>query len=176
MLRTWNSCLKISIPCGGGFQYLHHSSTSRKRRPKGTQCWGCNWATKFVWDINMGMWPSRLGSLESETVKYGHESRGTLTREWLCWRKPPAIINDRPILLSEIMLHKGYNRKSSVEKILLVRLKGLGAETNWLAVNRQSQSNSDFDSVLPKAEPSSPYWQYRQAHRSGKCVWLRLNN
>jgi hypothetical protein len=26
-----------------------------------------------------------------ETVKYGHESRGTWKQEWLCWRGPAAI-------------------------------------------------------------------------------------
>jgi hypothetical protein len=41
------------------------------------------------------------GSLKSETVKYGHESKGTLTRERLCWRGPVAYIKDRPILSSE---------------------------------------------------------------------------
>jgi hypothetical protein len=45
--------------------------------------WGYNWATLFLRDINMGTWPSRLVSLESETVKYGHESRGTRTQGWL---------------------------------------------------------------------------------------------
>jgi hypothetical protein len=34
------------------------------------------------------------GSLKSETVKYGHESQGTLTRERLCWRGPAAYIKD----------------------------------------------------------------------------------
>jgi hypothetical protein len=34
------------------------------------------------------------GSLESETVKYDHESHGTRTREWLRWRGPAAILND----------------------------------------------------------------------------------
>jgi hypothetical protein len=41
------------------------------------------------------------GSLESETVKYGHESHGTRTRKWLRWRGPAAIVNDRPVLSSE---------------------------------------------------------------------------
>jgi hypothetical protein len=38
------------------------------------------------------------------------------------------------------MLHKDYDRKGSVEKIksLVVNLKGLGAKTNLLVVNRQS--------------------------------------
>jgi hypothetical protein len=56
------------------------------------------------------------GSLESEIVKYGLESYGTRSLEWLCWRAPEAILNDRSILSSESMLHKVYDRKGSVEK------------------------------------------------------------
>jgi hypothetical protein len=41
------------------------------------------------------------GSLESETVIYGHEPYGTRTRKWLRWRGPAAIVNDRPVLSSE---------------------------------------------------------------------------
>jgi hypothetical protein len=44
---------------------------------KGIQCLGYNLATLFLGDINTGTWLSRLGSLESETAKCGHESRGT---------------------------------------------------------------------------------------------------
>jgi hypothetical protein len=44
------------------------------------------------------------------------------------------------------MLHTDYNRKFSVTKMLVVSLKGLVAKTNWLAVNRQAESNSDSDS------------------------------
>jgi hypothetical protein len=40
-------------------------------------------------------------SLESETVKYGHEFYGTRTRKWLRWRAPAKIVNDRPVLSSE---------------------------------------------------------------------------
>jgi hypothetical protein len=45
------------------------------------------------------------------------------------------------------MLHKDHYRKSSVEKSLVMDLKGPDAKTNWLAVNGQSQNNfdSDFD-------------------------------
>jgi hypothetical protein len=44
------------------------------------------------------------------------------------------------------MLHKGYDRKGSVEKkSLVVNLKGLGTKMNWLAVNCRYYSNSDFD-------------------------------
>jgi hypothetical protein len=37
-----------------------------------------------------------IGSLKSETVKYGHESQGTQTRERLHWRGPAAYTKDRP--------------------------------------------------------------------------------
>jgi hypothetical protein len=57
------------------------------------------------------------GSLGSETVKYGPESHGTRTRESLRWRGPAAIVNDRPVLSSERILRKDYDRKFSVEKI-----------------------------------------------------------
>jgi hypothetical protein len=43
----------------------------------------------------------KKGSLESETVKYDLESHGNRTREWLRWRGPAAIVNDRPVLSSE---------------------------------------------------------------------------
>jgi hypothetical protein len=52
-----------------------------------------------------GSGPPGWGSLECETVKYGHESRETRTREWLRWRVPSAIINDRPFLSSARALH-----------------------------------------------------------------------
>jgi hypothetical protein len=45
------------------------------------------------------------GSLESDTVKYGHESHGTRTREWLRWRGPVAFANDRSVLSSERTPH-----------------------------------------------------------------------
>jgi hypothetical protein len=54
----------------------------------------------------------REESLESGTVTCGHESRGTRPREWLLWRGSPAIVNDRPILSPDRMLHENYDRKS----------------------------------------------------------------
>jgi hypothetical protein len=45
------------------------------------------------------------GSLESETVKYGHESYGNRTRQCLRWRGPGEIVNDRPVLSSERAPH-----------------------------------------------------------------------
>jgi hypothetical protein len=100
--------------------------------------WGYN--CLFLGDINTGTWPSRLGSLESETVKYGHEFRRSRTWEWLRWRGPAAIVNHRSILPWERILHEDYNCKYSVGKwnYCVVSLKGLVDKTNWLAVNRQS--------------------------------------
>jgi hypothetical protein len=56
------------------------------------------------------------------------------------YERPSLFIRDNPIFSSEKMLRKDYYRKSWVEKkkSLVVGLKGLHGETNWLAVNRQS--------------------------------------
>jgi hypothetical protein len=43
------------------------------------------------------------GSLKSETVKYGYESKGTRTQERLRWRVPAAYTIDRPVLSSDRM-------------------------------------------------------------------------
>jgi hypothetical protein len=45
------------------------------------------------------------GSLESETVKCGHESHGTRTRKRLRRGGPAAIVNDRSVLSSERAPH-----------------------------------------------------------------------
>jgi hypothetical protein len=45
------------------------------------------------------------GSLKSEIVNYGHESHGSRTRKCLHWQGPGAIVNDRPVLSSEIAPH-----------------------------------------------------------------------
>jgi hypothetical protein len=41
------------------------------------------------------------GSLKSETVKYGYESKGTWTQGRLRWRVPAAYTKDRPVLSLE---------------------------------------------------------------------------
>jgi hypothetical protein len=46
------------------------------------------------------------------------------------WRGPAAVVNYRPILSSERMLHKDYENKYSVEKMLALILKGLVVKTN----------------------------------------------
>jgi hypothetical protein len=45
-------------------------------------------------------------------------------------------------MLHKRLLPQGFSWK---EKSLLVGLKGLVAKTNWLTLNRQSESNFDFD-------------------------------
>jgi hypothetical protein len=37
---------------------------------------GYNQVILFLREINIGIWPSRLGESNSETVKYGHETYG----------------------------------------------------------------------------------------------------
>jgi hypothetical protein len=44
-----------------GFEYLHRSSASRRRRRKGNPVPGYNWAALFLGDVNTGTWPSRFG-------------------------------------------------------------------------------------------------------------------
>jgi hypothetical protein len=61
----------------------------------------------------------RRRSLKSERVKCGYEPRGIRTWEWLRWLWPAAIVNDRPILSSERMLHRNYKRKCSCEKFIV---------------------------------------------------------
>jgi hypothetical protein len=55
------------------------------------------------------------GNLKYETLKYGRESQGTMTRERLPWQGPAAYTKDRPVLLSERAPHEN--------KILTVKQK-----------------------------------------------------
>jgi hypothetical protein len=53
-------------------------------------------------------------SLKSETAKYGHESKGTRSRERILWQEPAAYTKDRPVLSSERSPHK--NKTVSVKE------------------------------------------------------------
>jgi hypothetical protein len=120
----------LLIPCGGAVEYLHCRS-AWKNSDDGV-CW--TWLFGF-WTLhrpvfafillNTGRWiefrnqipmftstvalrvvgGDENGSLESEIVKYGHESHETRTREWLPWRGPAAIVSDRPVFSSERAPH-----------------------------------------------------------------------
>jgi hypothetical protein len=48
------------------------------------------------------------------------------------------MVNDKCILLSVMTLHKDYDLRCSIEQILAMSVKRLGANANWLAVNRDS--------------------------------------
>jgi hypothetical protein len=72
---------------------------SRRRRRKRNPVPGCITGPP----CSCGIWirrPGRPGwrSVESETVKFGHVSHGTRTREWLRWRGPAAVVKERPVL------------------------------------------------------------------------------
>jgi hypothetical protein len=70
------------------------------------------------------------GSLKSEIVIYGQESKGTRTRG-LRWRGPAAIVNDRPVLSSEGCYIRTMTAGVQLKKkrILAVSLNGLGPKT-----------------------------------------------
>jgi hypothetical protein len=67
--------------------------------------WGYNWTALFLGAQILGPCPPVWESVESETVKYTHESHGTWTRERLGWRGPAAVVNDRPVISSERAPH-----------------------------------------------------------------------
>jgi hypothetical protein len=54
----------------------------------------------------------KKGSLKS--VKYGRESQGARTREWLRWLGPAAIVTDRPVLSSERAPH--INKPATIRR------------------------------------------------------------
>jgi hypothetical protein len=58
------------------------------------------------------------GSLKCETVKYGHMSQGTRTRERLRWQGPAAYAKDRPDLSSERAPHK--NKTVTVTQVIKI--------------------------------------------------------
>jgi hypothetical protein len=76
----------------------------------GKICWTVQWrdspGVKLGYPVLRGkqireFGPPGCGSLKSETVKYGHESRGSQTWERLRWRGPAATVNYRSVFSSE---------------------------------------------------------------------------
>jgi hypothetical protein len=67
---------RLALQCvEEGSNYLHRSPANRKMQRKGNVVpGGYNWATLFLGHINTGTWAPGWGSLESQTVKCGHES------------------------------------------------------------------------------------------------------
>jgi hypothetical protein len=69
-----------NIPCGGGIEYLQSITASRRRRRIGNSVPG----DKTGSPCSLGIWMREpglpdWGNLESDTVKCGHEYRGTKT-------------------------------------------------------------------------------------------------
>jgi hypothetical protein len=111
--------LQDSAPCSGGVEYLHRDPASRRRRRK---------EKSRTWDSKMWSWVRQDWDMRMAALAMASSN---------CKRQT--------IVSSERMLHKDYNDKCSVKKILVVSLKRLVTKTNWLTVNRQSWSNSDSD-------------------------------
>jgi hypothetical protein len=76
------------------------------------------------------------GSLNSETVKYGHESQETRIRG-LRWRGLAAYTKDRPVLLSESAPHKNKTVTVKSNKYLVMnpRWSSTPRLNNWLTVS-----------------------------------------
>jgi hypothetical protein len=60
--------------------------------------------------------PTEMFGVQQRTVFPTRSMPRYYNREWLFWRGPAAIVNDRPILSSERMLHKDHNGKCSFGK------------------------------------------------------------
>jgi hypothetical protein len=126
---TW-----MRSPRGSRFEYLYRSPASRRRRRKGNPVPGrisgppCSWG---IWML--GYWPPGSGSLESEAAKYGHDSRGTRTQEWLRWRGPAEIINNRPVL-SSAMAPPHQQTRSCLTIIKIFSWNQLETKTHRLVV------------------------------------------
>jgi hypothetical protein len=93
---------------------------------KGTRCLEVYVVHPVPMGYKYGDLDLQVGESRAWNSKYGRESRGTQTREWLYWWGPAAIVNHRPILSSERVLHKDYSRKCSVEKNT-----GCGSQGPW---------------------------------------------
>jgi hypothetical protein len=65
---------------------------------------------RFYKEDQLGVAVDKMGSLKSETVKYGREYQGTLTQERLRWQGLAAYIKYRPGLSSERAPHKKQDR------------------------------------------------------------------
>jgi hypothetical protein len=69
------------------------------------------------------------------------ESCGTENREWLCWRRPVATVNYRPVLLSDGRPTTTYPQASEVTEIWLLAIDVCLTLRDW-STNRPSQRTS----------------------------------
>jgi hypothetical protein len=83
---TCNKLYNIYLyhPCGGGVEYLHRRPASRRGRRKENPVSRGITGSPCSWGIYIrGPGPTGWRSFESKTVQFGHEFRGTRTRECL---------------------------------------------------------------------------------------------
>jgi hypothetical protein len=115
----------VSRPCGGGVEYFHRRPASRRRRQKRNPVDGGVTGPSFSGGYKYGDLALQVGGVPN-------------LKQWNVVMSPAGLGPEN---------HRDYECKCSVEKrILVVIVKGLVAKTNWLAVKRQSYSNSDSDS------------------------------
>jgi hypothetical protein len=93
-------------------------------------------------------------------LKYGHESRGTRTREWLRCRGPAANENDRPLHSTERAAH--INKPTTVSAIKMCSLAAVEGLTPRLTVVRNI--NLAFFLVAEAGE-SSGIQRKKNVHR-----------
>jgi hypothetical protein len=83
--------------------------------------------------------------IPTEDLYIVHKEEFSITCDTYSWKRRSLIIRDNPILSLERTVDKDYNHKGSIAKKNVVSLIELGAKTNWMAGNRQSWSNFDFE-------------------------------
>jgi hypothetical protein len=79
-----------------------------------------------------------MGSLKSETVKYGRESQGTRNRERMRWEGPAAYTKDRPLVREGAPQKQDRNCQIVIAKYLVMspRWGSTPRLTDWLTVSR----------------------------------------
>jgi hypothetical protein len=109
------------------------------------------------------------GSLESGTVKYGHESHRTRTREWLLWQRPAAIVNDKTHpLLREGAPHQQTRNCLTVIKLWSYAPDGcfITRQTGWVTIGCNIRLRLKI-AQLEGSHHSEGTWTHKQ--RSSHC-------
>jgi hypothetical protein len=86
------------------------------------------------------------GSLESETVNYGHESHGSRTSECLRWRGPGAIVNDISVLSSEREPHINKPATDTNKNQVVSPIPMIYSKRNWPNDGRKPNISLNSDS------------------------------
>jgi hypothetical protein len=111
------------------------------------------------------------GSLESESVKCGYECRGSRTREWLRWRAPAAIVNDRPALSSERAPHINKPATDSNTNLVVSLRLVLYSKTDRLTIGRKVGLRSSMLESVKKGDS----WKEAAIQRGLECRSWRIS-